>query len=85
MVTETMPHPVRPDEVVVASGHSGRGLQVTCDVCGTLNWNHIELQICEWKCRNCGRVLTSYFPGLVKQVLEREAAKVKQKETVPES
>lgn len=85
MVKETTQHSVHPEQVGVAPGHSGRGLQVTCDVCGTLNWNHIELQTCEWKCRNCGRLFTSYFPGLVRQVLQRQAAATPQQEAVPQS
>lgn len=63
-----MEFPVRPEDVKVVQGASGRGLQITC-VCGCPNWNHIEVMTSMWTCRNCGRVLSTYFPGLVVKVL----------------
>ncbi len=60
--------PVRPEDVkIVPGGHSGNGLQITCS-CGCVNWNHIEISEPIWKCRNCGRIFTQYYPGLVRQV-----------------
>jgi hypothetical protein len=64
-----MEFPVRPEDVKVVQGASGRGLQVTCS-CGCVNWNHLEIQTSAWPCRNCGRVLSHYFPGLVEKVLQ---------------
>lgn len=63
-----MQFPVRPEDVKIAPGVSGRGLQVVC-VCGAVNWNHVEIQTAVWPCRNCGRVFTSYYAGLVQKVL----------------
>jgi dissimilatory sulfite reductase (desulfoviridin) alpha/beta subunit len=68
-----MQFPVQPEDVKIVQGASGKGLQVTC-VCGAVNWNHIEIQIAQWYCRNCGRLITSYFPGLVEKVLKLQAA-----------
>ena len=64
-----MNFPVSPEDVKIVQGASGKGLQVTC-VCGAMNWNHIEIQIAQWPCRNCGRVFTNYFPGLVEKALK---------------
>jgi len=64
-----MNFPVSSEDVKIVQGASGRGLQVTC-VCGAVNWNHIEIQTAEWPCRNCGRVFTHYYPGLVEKVLK---------------
>ncbi|MGD0696642.1 MAG: hypothetical protein ABSB82_17625 [Terriglobia bacterium] len=64
-----MNFPVSPEDVKIVQGASGKGLQVTC-VCGAVNWNHIEIQIAQWPCRNCARVFTNYFPGLVEKVLK---------------
>jgi hypothetical protein len=66
-----MEFPVRPEDVKVIQGASGRGLYVTC-ACGCPNWNHIEVMTSEWTCRNCGRVLSHYFPGLVQKVLQMQ-------------
>ena len=68
-----MHFPVEPDDVQTVPGASGRGLQVRC-VCGAVNWNHAEIQESLWTCRNCGRVFTQYYPGLVVKVLAREKA-----------
>lgn len=68
-----MHFPVEPEDVQIVPGASGRGLQVRC-VCGAVNWNHVEIQESLWSCRNCGRVFTQYFPGLVVKVLAREKA-----------
>jgi hypothetical protein len=70
-----MHFPVEPEDVQIVPGASGRGLQVRC-VCGAVNWNHLEIQESLWSCRNCGRVFTQYFPGLVVKVLAREKAAV---------
>jgi hypothetical protein len=64
-----MEFPVRPEDVKVIQGASGKGLQVTC-ACGCVNWNHIEVMTSQWTCRNCGRVISNYFPGLVGMVLK---------------
>jgi len=64
--------PVRPEDVkIVPGGHSGNGLQITC-TCRCVNWNHIEISEPIWKCRNCGRIFTQYYPGLVRQVRTRQ-------------
>jgi hypothetical protein len=63
-----MEYPVRPEDVKVVQGASGKGLQVTC-ACGCVNWNHVEVSAALWVCRNCGQVLSNYFPGLVRKVL----------------
>ena len=68
-----MHFPVEPEDVQIVQGASGRGLQVRC-VCGAVNWNHVEIQESLWTCRNCGRVFTQYFPGLVVKALAREKA-----------
>lgn len=68
-----MNYPVSPEDVKIVQGASGKGLQVTC-VCGAVNWNHIEIQIAQWPCRNCGRVFANYFPGLVEKVKAQQAA-----------
>jgi len=63
--------PVKPEDVkIVPGGHSGNGLQITCP-CGCVNWSHIEISDPIWKCRNCGRIFTQYYPGLVRQVRAR--------------
>ena len=61
--------PVGPDDVKIVQGASGKGLQVTC-VCGAVNWNHLEMNTALWPCRNCERVLSNYFPGLVEKTLK---------------
>ena len=61
--------PVGPDDVKIVQGSSGKGLQVMC-VCGAVNWNHVEMHTALWPCRNCERVLSNYFPGLVEKVLK---------------
>ena len=66
-----MEFPVRPEDVKVVQGASGKGLQVTC-VCGCVNWNHVEVMTSKWTCRNCGRVISTYFPGLVVKVLQMQ-------------
>lgn len=63
-----MQFPVRPEDVKIVQGASGKGLQVTC-ACGCVNWNHLEVLTSQWSCRNCGRVISHYFPGLVVKVL----------------
>jgi hypothetical protein len=62
-----MKFPVGPEDVRIVEGNSGKGLQVVCD-CGCVNWNHVELMEATWFCRNCGRVLSHNFPGLVERV-----------------
>ena len=59
---------LRPGDVRIVEGHSGRGVQLTCS-CGCINWNHLEIREATWRCRNCHRVFTHYFPGLVSKVL----------------
>ena len=68
-----MHFPVELEDVQIVPGASGRGLQMRC-VCGAVNWNHIEIQESLWTCRNCGRIFTQYFPGLVVKALDREKA-----------
>jgi len=64
--------PLRPEDVkIVPGGHSGNGLQITCS-CGCVNWNHIEISEPIWKCRNCGRIFTQYYPGLVRRARNRQ-------------
>jgi len=63
--------PVRPEDLKIVQGHSGRGLQFVCS-CGCVNWNHIEIAESIWQCRNCGRVLTHNYPLLVQAFLELE-------------
>ena len=62
-----MQFPVSPEDAKVVQGASGRGLQITC-TCGCVNWNHIEMLTSEWRCRNCGQVISHYYPGLVVKV-----------------
>jgi hypothetical protein len=62
-----MKFPVGPEDVKIVEGNSGKGLQVVCE-CGCVNWNHIEIGEATWWCRNCGRVLSHNFPGLVAKV-----------------
>jgi hypothetical protein len=72
MVTVKFPiniEELRPDEVKIVDGHSGRGLQLTCS-CGCINWQHIESREAQWSCRNCEQVFTHFFPRLVAKVLE---------------
>ena len=64
---------VSPDEVRIVHGQSGSGLQVTCGTCGCVNWCHVEIRDATWRCRNCRRVFTHYFPGLAEQVLALQA------------
>ncbi len=64
-----MQFPVRPEDVKIVQGASGKGLQVICS-CGCVNWNHIEVQTALWPCRNCMRVLSHHFPGLVENALK---------------
>ncbi len=64
---------VKPEEVRIVEGQSGAGLQVTCNTCGCVNWCHVEIREATWRCRNCQRVFTHYFPGLAKQVLALQA------------
>jgi hypothetical protein len=66
-----MNFPVVPEDVKIVQGASGKGLQVIC-VCGAVNWNHLEMLTAQWPCRNCERVFTDYFPGLVAKVLARQ-------------
>ena len=63
-----MEFPVRPEDVKVVQGASGRGWQLP-GVGGCPTWNHIEFMTSRWTCRNCGRVISTYFPGLVVKVL----------------
>jgi len=65
-----MQFPVAPEDVKIVQGASGRGLQVICSTCGAVNWNHLEIQESLWSCRNCKRVFTNYYPGLVEKVLK---------------
>ncbi len=67
-----MAFPVRPEDVKIVQGSSGRGLQVVCSSCGAVNWNHLQMPTSLWSCRNCGRVLSYYFPGLVAKVLAQQ-------------
>ncbi len=62
--------PVRPEDVRIVPGNSGKGLQVTCS-CGCVNWNHVEIREARWQCRNCRRILSYNFPGLVEKVLAK--------------
>jgi ribosomal protein L37AE/L43A len=66
-----MDAPVKPEDLKVVQGHSGRGLQYTCS-CGCVNWNHLEMSSALWACRNCGRVFSTNFPALVKSYLALE-------------
>jgi hypothetical protein len=74
-----MQFPVRPEDAKVIQGASGKGLQITC-TCGCVNWNHLEVSASEWRCRNCGQVISEYFPGLVVKVLA-----IEKPEAAPES
>lgn len=67
--TLVMQFPIGPEDVKIVQGASGRGLQVMC-VCGAVNWNHLEMRTALWPCRNCERVFTQDFPGLVAKVLK---------------
>lgn len=67
-----MEYPVKAEDVKLVQGASGKGLQVVC-ACGCVNWNHVEVSISLWICRNCGRTLSNHFPGLVSEVLSRQA------------
>jgi ribosomal protein L37AE/L43A len=71
-----MNFPIGLEDVKIVQGSSGRGLQVTCGVCGAVNWSHLEMRTALWACRNCEQVFTQYFPGLVEKFLaqEKEAA-----------
>jgi hypothetical protein len=62
-----MKFPVGPEDVKIVAGNSGNGLQVVCS-CGCVNWNHVEITEATWPCRNCGRILSHNFPGLVEKV-----------------
>jgi len=62
-----MNFPVGPEDVKIVAGSSGNGLQVVCS-CGCVNWNHVEITEATWPCRNCGRILSHNFPGLVERV-----------------
>ena len=69
-----MNFPIGPEDVKdvkIVQGASGKGLQVMC-VCGAVNWQHLEMQTALWPCRNCERVLSNYFPGLVVKVLAQQ-------------
>jgi ribosomal protein L37AE/L43A len=66
-----METPVKPQDVKIVQGQSGKGLQYTC-ACGCVNWNHLEMSSAVWACRNCGRVLSGNFPALVKSYLALE-------------
>ena len=74
-----MEFPVRPEDVKVVQGASGKGLQVSCD-CGCVNWCHIEVLTSQWECRNCGRIISNYYPGLVEKV-----KKMQKPESEPEA
>jgi hypothetical protein len=63
-----MKFPVGPEDVKIVAGSSGNGLQVVCS-CGCVNWNHVEITEATWPCRNCGRILSHNFPGLVERVV----------------
>ena len=62
-----MKFPVGPEDAKIVEGNSGKGLQVVC-LFGCVNWNHVEITESTWSCRNCGRVLSHNFPGLVEKV-----------------
>ena len=66
-----MQFPVGPEDVKIVQGMSGKGLQVQCS-CGTVNWNHLQMPESIWSCRNCGQVLSDYFPGLAAKVLAQQ-------------
>jgi hypothetical protein len=70
-----MHFPVGPEDVKLVQGHSGKGLQVVCS-CGTINWNHLQMPISLWTCRNCKRVLSEHFPGLVEKFLKLQKSEV---------
>jgi len=74
-----MNFPVQPGDAKIVQGASGKGLQVVCS-CGCVNWNHIEVMTSLWSCRNCGQVITQFFPGLVEKVL-----KLQKPESEPET
>ncbi len=61
--------PVRPEDLKIVQGSSGRGLQYVCGTCGCINWNHLQMPEAIWSCRNCGRVFTYTFPLLVQEFL----------------
>ncbi len=65
-----MTFPLRPEDVKIVQGQSGRGLQFVCD-CGCINWQHIEILEATWTCRNCRQVLAYNFPALVQKVLKQ--------------
>lgn len=67
-----MDTPVRPEDLKIVQGHSGRGLQYVCSSCGCINWNHVQMPEAIWSCRNCGRVFTYTFPILAREFLARE-------------
>lgn len=75
-----MNSPVRPEDLKIVQGNSGKGLQIVCS-CGCVNWNHLEMPAAEWSCRNCRRVFTRNFPALVRDFLALQ----KQGEAVPTS
>ncbi len=76
--------PLGPEDVKIIQGHSGRGLQVVCD-CGCINWNHLAISEAVWRCRNCRRLFTSDFPGLVAKVKALEKLEAPAPATAPAS
>ncbi len=76
-------NPIRLAELKIVQGQSGKGLQLVCS-CGCINWNHLEMPESVWKCRNCGRVLTSYYPGLVQAFLAFEKEHAADGQTLPQ-
>jgi ribosomal protein L37AE/L43A len=79
-------NPVRPEDLKLVQGQSGRGLQFVCS-CGCINWNHIEIVESIWQCRNCGRVFTHTYPLLVKAffALEKATAETETPASTPAS
>ena len=66
-----MKFPIGLEDVKLLVGHGGKGAQVMC-LCGCANMQYLEVQEPTWKCRNCGRLFTHDFRGLVDKVRARE-------------
>ena len=59
--------PVAPEDVKLAHGHSGKGVQLVCP-CGCIDMRYLEAQEPTWSCRNCGLVFTYDFLHLVEKL-----------------
>jgi hypothetical protein len=65
-----MNFPVGAEDVKLVSGRS-KGLQVLC-VCGCVNFNYLDPQDTQWRCRNCRRILSNDFPRLLEETIARQ-------------